>query len=221
MRLAELCELAPDDQRAPRMMASCHIELGHLAEAEAMIAPWLTGKEIDPEAALLGGRLRAAQGRDEEALALLEWARTGAGERLSVLLTVGSLHLTRDRLPEAAATFEQALAIDPENASARTGLGVTWQRLGRNEDAAEQLMRSIALMHRQSFAHHHLGLALLALGHFEWALRAFTVSLSFNEANPEAHEKLAEIYGRLDQRAVSDQHARAAMGWRRRLAGRK
>jgi predicted AlkP superfamily phosphohydrolase/phosphomutase/Flp pilus assembly protein TadD len=218
IRLVELRDMAPEDRHAIRMQAGCQIQLGRLSEAEALIAPWLTETTEDPGLALLAGRLRAAQGRDVEALAWLERARVGAGDRVQIFSSVASLHLARGRLAEAVAGFSEVLELDPENAGARAGLGIAWQRLGRNEEAAEQLMRSIALLHRQSHVHHHLGLALLALGHFQWAARAFTVSLGFNENNPEAHEKLAEIYTRLDQRAVAQEHAAAAPAWREHQA---
>lgn len=216
VRLGELLELAPEDRHAARLRASCLLELGRLADAEAILAPWLTTAPTDPQIALLGGRLRTLQRRDDEALALLERAQADGG--LPVLVAVGAVHLKRGRLAEAARVYQRALEFDPESAVARTGLGVAWQRLGRNEEAAEQLMRSVALMHQQSLAHHHLGLALLALGHLEWSKRAFTVSLTFREGNPEAHEKLAEIYTRLDQRVVAQRHAGLAAGWRARLA---
>jgi Flp pilus assembly protein TadD len=185
--------------------------LGRLQAAETTLAPLMGGAAPDPATALIVARLRAAQGSDEDAMKLLERACADAGDDIDILVAIGFQHLRAKRPAAAAPIFERIIGIDGESAQARTGLGVAWQRLGRNEDAVEQLMRSVALIHQQSLAHHALGLALLALGHVDWARRAFFNSLSFHEPNAEAHEKLADIYTQLDQRAVANRHsARAA-----------
>jgi tetratricopeptide (TPR) repeat protein/arylsulfatase A-like enzyme len=218
-RLEELRKLAPDDRGALGMLISCQISAGQLEAAESNLAPILARSDDLGIWALVAGRLRAAQGRDDEALRYFEQARRHGDDNVAVLNSIGMTHLGRERWQLAAEIFREVLALDPDNAPGRTGLGVALQRQGKNEEAAEQLMRSVALLHQQSLAHHHLGLALRALGHEEWALRAFTYALQFHPANPEAHEQLAEIYTRLDQRAVALKHLQAAATLRKRMSG--
>jgi len=63
--------------------------------------------------------------------------------RPTVLDTLGTVWLRRDRPEEAARAFERALERDPEMPSVRYRLGVAYARLGRRAAAREALRTAL------------------------------------------------------------------------------
>ena len=78
-----------------------------------------------------------ADGRPEEAVAVLERATKLDPLNLPVLDYLGKAHLTCGQYDEALAQFDRVLELDPEFRSALEGKGWTYLHMGRLDDAIE------------------------------------------------------------------------------------
>jgi tetratricopeptide (TPR) repeat protein/lysophospholipase L1-like esterase len=91
----------------------------------------------------------------------------------------GSALQARGKIPEAIASFQKAVELNPRNVSARHNLGETLKSAGRIEEAAAEFQKALEIDPEYSPAHYSLGLVLLekkqradASAHFERALKA-------------------------------------------------
>ena len=83
-----------------------------------------------------------------------------------------------DRLEEAVALIDRALAIDPGNGSYLDSLGWAYFKLRRHEDARQRLAEAAAQLPFNSVVQDHLGDALAALGRHAEAIAAWQRALA-------------------------------------------
>jgi len=79
------------------------------------------------------------QGRAEEAIVPLDAAARRHPDSFRAQLELGCVQLALDRLEEAAAHLQRAVALEPRGARGHMLLGKVYQRQGKDRDAAEQL----------------------------------------------------------------------------------
>jgi tetratricopeptide (TPR) repeat protein len=83
-----------------------------------------------------------------------------------------------ERLDEAVALIERALALDPGNGSYLDSLGWAYFKLRRYEDARSHLAQAASQLPTNSVVHDHLGDALAALGRHADAIGAWQRALA-------------------------------------------
>jgi len=83
-----------------------------------------------------------------------------------------------ERLDEAVALIERALAIDPGNGSYLDSLGWAYFKLRRYEDARTRLAEAASQLPTNSVVQDHLGDALAALGRHADAIGAWQRALA-------------------------------------------
>jgi len=115
-----------------------------------------------------------------------------------------------DRLPEAAASYREAVRLWPDLAEAHNNLGSALLELRRPEEAESSLRQ--ALRHRPDFAaaHSNLGSALLELRRPEEAESSLRQAIRFDPHSAEAHNTLAGTYlaqGRLEEAVAAYRQA--------------
>jgi Flp pilus assembly protein TadD len=81
------------------------------------------------------------QGRGEEAVEPLKEVVKRHPAAARAYLELGCVQLSLDRVSEAAASLERAVALDAGNSRTHLLLGKAYLRLGKNEAAEEQLRR--------------------------------------------------------------------------------
>ena len=127
-----------------------------------------------------------------------------AGEHAAAFAQMGTLWLERFDDPEAAgAQFERALAQDPEQKDALSGLARALQRCDREREAADAWERALPHLEGRERVAGLIAQANLmgrSLGRSERAVELLRRALTDDPQNPEAIEALAE-------------HARAAGLW--------
>jgi Flp pilus assembly protein TadD len=101
------------------------------------------------------------------------------------------------RLEEAAGSFRQALALQPDLAEACSNLGETLRQLNQYDEAVQWCRRAIALRPGFAKAHVHLGAALLSLGALDEAVAALHEALRVAPNLVEARTNLAHALWRL------------------------
>jgi Flp pilus assembly protein TadD len=120
--------------------------------------------------------------------------------------------LTEKGRDEAAiAGWQRALALDPEDARARTNLGGIFLRQGRAAEAAAEFRRALAAKPDSAEAHNNLGLVLLQDGQLAEAERQFVESLSIDPESMEALVNLGGAYLMQGKRADAVKTLREAL----------
>lgn len=77
------------------------------------------------------------------------------------------------RYSEAAESFRQSIALNPQRPDAHFGLGHAYFDLGRWAEAAEELKTAVRLNPKDADAYHMMGLAYSKLGDYAQAAQAF------------------------------------------------
>jgi tetratricopeptide (TPR) repeat protein len=209
--LTALHAAEPDEQRfAVRLFVSCQA-LG-LREEMRRIAETLQ----PPVADYLMAQVLTAEKKYSEALTALERVTAADLVRPGLFLQAADLYLRLRRWNDAQRVYEQALAVDPDNAHAHLGLCRLALRRKKFDTAAQWALDALQRVHQYPLAHFLLGRALTGLKEYERAAEAFSAALSFNPNFPEAHVRLAALLGNhLGDAESARDHRRLARRMRR------
>ncbi len=128
-----------------------------------------------------------------EALAALERMPEGDLVRPGLFLEIADLYFRLGRWRDAQHVYEQALALDPDNAQAHAGMSRVALRKRKFSDAAQSALDALQCVHHYPLAHFLLGLALTGMKEYPRAAEAFGAAISLNPNFPEAHLRLAVL----------------------------
>jgi tetratricopeptide (TPR) repeat protein len=128
----------------------------------------------------------------------------------------------------AIADFDQAIALNPNRASAFRGRGDAYRQTGEFDSAIADYDQAIALNPRLAAPYLDRGVALAAKGDLDRAILSFNTALRLAPADPGAHANrgLSLLAQGRGQEAKSDFEAVLALpgkqdGWARRVARTK
>jgi non-specific serine/threonine protein kinase len=125
---------------------------------------------------------------------------------------------SRDSLDRAIHFFEKAVELDPNYASAWTGLGAIYDLKGQflgipelSHKAIELEKKALELNPRLSHAHQFLGGAYISIGRYDEAIEAIKEAMRLEPNNAGAHAALARAYwvgkGMVDEGIAELEHA--------------
>lgn len=97
--------------------------------------------------------------------------------KVSVMLAKGEVLLETERLQEAVNSFNEALAIEPNNAEAHLKKGIALERMNRLEPALSCYNEALRLNPKRSFAYVHKARVLAALHRYDEALSVYDLAL--------------------------------------------
>jgi tetratricopeptide (TPR) repeat protein len=97
--------------------------------------------------------------------------------KVSVMLAKGEVLLETERLQEAVNSFNEALAIEPNNAEAHLKKGIALERMNRLEPALACYNEALRLNPKRSFAYVHKARVLAALHRYDEALSVYDMAL--------------------------------------------
>ena len=97
--------------------------------------------------------------------------------KVSVLLAKGEVLLETERLQEAVSSFNEAVALEPNNAEAHLKKGIALERMNRLELALSSYNEALRLNPRRSFAYVHKARVLAALHRYDEALSVYDLAL--------------------------------------------
>ncbi|MDQ3069341.1 MAG: sulfatase-like hydrolase/transferase [Acidobacteriota bacterium] len=107
--------------------------------------------------------------------------------------TLGTIRLGAGQPTEAAASLAQAVKLNPDDARARTNLGLAAMRMQAFELAREQYEKMLELKHRVAEAHFNLGFIAEARRDRAAAERHYRASLAANPKFEPARKALARF----------------------------
>ena len=98
---------------------------------------------------------------------------------------------------EAISTFQQAIALDPNEADYHHGFGNVYSGLGRHEEAIVAYQQAITLDPNYALPHNGLGNVYRNLGHHEEAISAYQRAIALDPKNAYFHNGLGNVYSDL------------------------
>jgi tetratricopeptide (TPR) repeat protein len=210
--LEDLCQEASTNLRyqSSRLLALSHLGRHHELLAEIRFLE--TGGTPSAQWRLLAAAALAATGRHTEAREAFDRAAANQPANPVVHQVTGDYYLSRGCLPEAQRSYEQAIALDPDNASALTGLSQVHLDQGNHAEAAECALAGLQQAFWNPIGHFRLGQAMEALGHGAAAIRAYENAVAQAPALAAAHQRLADLYeGEGDYGKAAAHRAQAAI----------
>jgi tetratricopeptide (TPR) repeat protein len=98
----------------------------------------------------------------------------------------GNKYLDEGNYAKAIQAYDEALAIDPENAAALSKKAYALNELGRNDEALRASSKALAINPENAAAWREKSYALNELGRYDEALRASNMALAINPENTAA-----------------------------------
>ena len=139
-------DLAPRSADCMLGVATVASARGNPSRAAAWIERAVSAEPNNPYALASLGRLRAVDGRTDEAIAALERAARLDAKAVRPRVDLGDIYLTTKTDPKRAAElYRSVLDIEPDHAGARFALGAALTRLGDSKGAAEAFSRASEL----------------------------------------------------------------------------
>jgi predicted Zn-dependent protease len=117
-------EVAPDNTDTWQHLARFLAEAGQQREAENIVAAGLTHCPDSPGLHFLRGQYRVKAGRLEEALADYKVAAAALNDDASPSLSLATVYIRLNRMPEALASLQNALAAEAEHPAALSILAI-------------------------------------------------------------------------------------------------
>ena len=115
------------------------------------------------------------------------------------------------RLRDAAEAFSAALAMEPDNATTMSALGLALARIGHLEDARALLQRAIAAEPDEAATHFNLGWTHENLGELDAAAQSYARAIALDPKRALAHANAAAVAARRARWGEARTHAAAAL----------
>jgi protein O-GlcNAc transferase len=160
-------------------------QTGNLAEAERLYLELMRAAPQDANAPHFLGVIRAQQGRNREALALMDRALTLSPDVPEILSNYGNVLKTEGRLTEALAAHDRALGIKPDYTAALNRRALVLRDLGRLQDALAAVEQALALRPQDLEALNSRGIVQTDLKRYAEALESFDRALAVAPGFPD------------------------------------
>jgi tetratricopeptide (TPR) repeat protein len=146
------------------------------------------------------GRTQASYWQNSETLwrrALACTSRNSGAEQ-----NLGQAIHEKGNVEEAIVHFQNALRIDPSQASVHSALGVALLEMGRPQQSLAYLERALEIDPNDADAHYNYGNTLLQLGRAREAVTQYSRALELNRDDVEAQNNLAWVLATCPDAAV-------------------
>jgi len=137
------------------------------------------------------GVLAHQQGRNGEALALIERSLAVVPDQADWYSNLGIVLQSDDRLDRAIDSYRRAIAIDPSHANAHSNLGVLLRATGQPAEAEASYRTAIRLNPEHIDAYTNLGILLSGLKRTEEAAACYCRVITLRPKHREARKLLA------------------------------
>ena len=156
--------------------------------------------------------------RHDRALRALEALLHEYPDRPRAWSTAAFLYAEKDRLPEAIAAFERALALQARDAAPLFNLGFVLQRVGRHEEALARFQGALELQPNLDRAWYGMGLSLIQCGRYRDAVARLEEAARLQPLNPFARYQLAAAWFKLGEHDKVRAEYRRVKGFDPRVA---
>jgi predicted TPR repeat methyltransferase len=170
-----------------------------LVEAQELYRRVLETAPNHPQALHYSGVLAHQQGRNDEAVMLIEKSLELQPERADCYNNLGIILQSSGKLERAIEAYQRAITIDPSHANAYSNLGVLFRATGKPSDAEAAYRKAIELNSDHIDAYTNLGILLNGLKRTEEAAACFSKVITLTPKHREARRLLALAHCTLGQ----------------------
>jgi len=153
-------------------------------------APALAAEDAQPQALLERGRLLRREGKDAEAVPVLEQALALQKDDFDIESELGPAYDALGRYEQAAAAIEKALQQKPQEYGLLVQLAKCYVRMGRLDRAREAFGRAKKIDPKASQAYIEQGYAHLYAGEFDAARREFKNLIAVDTSSPLGYYRM-------------------------------
>ncbi len=189
---------APEDLDLAILLADCHFRLGEESAVVEVLAPLAASYPDHLGLAYLLGTAYIRQGEVATGQALIEKI-LGKGESAEGHLLLGMARERGAALEEAAAEFEQAVALNADLPTAWSLLGMVRLQLNEREAAAEAFRRELQGDPNNFEANLYLGVILRESGEASEALAFLEHAVRLRPLSPKARYQLGSVLVQLSR----------------------
>jgi predicted TPR repeat methyltransferase len=163
-----------------------------------------------PRALHYAGLLAHQQGRNEEALALIERSVALVPDQADWYSNLGIVLQSDQKLDSAICSYRRAIEIDPGHANAHNNLGVLLRATGEPVTAEAAYRTAIRLNPEHIDAYTNLGILLNGLKRTKEAAACYCKAITLQPKHPEARKLLALAHCTLGE---IDEAVKILEGW--------
>jgi predicted TPR repeat methyltransferase len=164
---------------------------GQLAEAQRLYGAIFEAAPENPEALHYSGVLAHREGRNDEAVALIEKSLALVPDHADWLSNLGIVFQEQGKFEDAIRAYRRAIALDADHANAHSNLGVLLRATGRPGEAEDAYRTAIRLDPEHLDAYTNLGILLSALGRNDEAVACFCKAITLRPKHREARRLMA------------------------------
>jgi tetratricopeptide (TPR) repeat protein len=198
-------------ERKDMAIAAEHQREGRLEEAERLYRRVLHGNPRNVDALRLLAQIASGAGHVEDAESMLLEALRLAPDYLLAILDLGRLYKEEDRFAEAIASFDRAIALEPNRFQAHFMRAATLARASFTPEAVAAYQHCLELRPRHAGALLGLGHVLKASGAYAGAVAAYDESRRLAPDSGETYWSLANLKTyRFDKETVAEMEKHAA-----------
>lgn len=139
------------------------------------------------------GVLAHQRGQSERGIGLIRRAIARAPNSAGMLNNLGNILYEVDRFDEAAAAYEQAIALLPE-AGTFNNLGAVRRVQERRAEARAAYQAALDLDPKHGHAHHNMGNLLASLGEMREAVQHYCTAFTLRPSDPSIARQLGVAY---------------------------
>lgn len=159
---------------------------GHLAAADDIYRAILEQVPDHADAMHYAGVLAHQQGREDEALSLIQKSVGLAPGQADWHSNLGIVLKARGRLDDAVQSFQQAIALDARHVNAYNNLGVLLRAQGRPEDSEAAYRKAIAIDPDHKDVHQNLGILFYGQRRLKEAVACFCRVITLDPKHAQA-----------------------------------
>ena len=182
-----------------------HLNLGHLAEAEAINQQILSLEPNHADALHLQGIIAYQRGNHQLAATLISRAITANPIEATFYGNLGKILKELGQLDEAIVNYHKALSINPDFAEAHNNLGDALEKQGKLNEAATCYHQALLIRPDFAEAHNNLGNVYEREGKLDEAITCYNQALLIRPDFAETYNNLGNAHerkGQLDEAAV-------------------
>lgn len=210
-RFHRAAELAGEDVEIALGIARSLKAAGDIPAAMKQLESLQRRNPQDPEVLAEYAGTLAQQGDVDRALALL----ASGPDHHDIHYTASVVLRSRDRMPEALAELDKALALEPSSAVSLHDRGVILSRMGRLPEAVASLSKALESLDTPS-TRNALGTALCRMDRCAEAIPHFERAIAMAPNFVEAVENLAQAYSVVGRQSESEKMQKRAEALRHR-----
>ncbi len=205
-QLDQLAKENPEPAGVERLRGMIFYQREQFPEAIAAFAKAAEHDPKDSESLEMQGVSLFRMGRTQEALPLLEKARTGVkGANVDPNYVLALCYMDVQRYDEARRTFALQYGFEPDSAEAHLLAGRMFLRRELRDQAGAEGTKALAINASLPLAHELLGEVALARGDTAGAIQELEAERKLNPLNPDLYDRLGDAYLRNGQYTEAQQ----------------